>query len=182
MWLWGQVRNPCNICFAQFRRQLESYHWEADRWSPRCTARRTRWRSRAARCWPIDRIVSRQSWRHSWRTWRWGPLSWKLGRGVHLRPAITALVEVMFLALLLITWKSLACAGGWWRTVHHRESRMVKKLQSAWNQLLWWQVTIHMLRMILIGVLPKSTAFASGSVPTMVWCFWIVVTVLFQAK
>jgi len=61
---WGQVCNSCDICFPQFRRWKESFCWEANERSPRCSGRRSRWRSRAGRCWPIDWIVSRQSWRH----------------------------------------------------------------------------------------------------------------------
>ena len=67
---WGQVRNPCDICFLWYRGRQESYHWEAIGRSPRCAGRRSRWRSRAGRCWPIDWIVSWRSWRHSQCTWR----------------------------------------------------------------------------------------------------------------
>jgi hypothetical protein len=38
--------------------------------SPRCARRRLRWRSRAGRCWQIDWMISRRSWRHSRCTWR----------------------------------------------------------------------------------------------------------------
>jgi len=67
---WGQVCNPCDILFLPFRRRQESFRWAANGRSPRCTERRSRWRSRAGRCWPIDWIVSRRSWRHTRRTWR----------------------------------------------------------------------------------------------------------------
>jgi len=67
---WWQVRHPCDICFPQLRRWQRSFRWEANGWSPRCPRRRSRWRSRAGRCWPIDWIVSRRSWRLSRFTWR----------------------------------------------------------------------------------------------------------------
>jgi len=67
---WGQVSNPCDICFLRFRWWLESFRPEAYGVSPRCAGRRLRWRSRAGRCWQIDWMISRQSWRHSRCTWR----------------------------------------------------------------------------------------------------------------
>jgi len=67
---WWQVRNPCNVCFPGLSRRQESFRWEANGRSPRCAGRRSRWRRRAGRCWPIDWIVSRWSWRHTLCTWR----------------------------------------------------------------------------------------------------------------
>jgi len=67
---WCQVRNPGDIWFPRLRRRQESFRWEANGRSPRCAGRRSRGRSRAGRCWPIDWIVSRRSWRHSRCTWR----------------------------------------------------------------------------------------------------------------
>jgi len=68
---WGQFCNPCDICFPRFRRGLESTHWEANRGSSSRAGRRFRWRIRAGRCWPIDWMVFRRSWRYSRSTWRW---------------------------------------------------------------------------------------------------------------
>jgi len=91
----GQVHNPCNICIPRFRWRLESFHREAYRVSPRCTGKMLRWSSRVGRCWLIDSMISRQSWRNSWCPWRWRPLCWELLRGDHLKPAITTLVQVI---------------------------------------------------------------------------------------
>jgi hypothetical protein len=134
---WGQVRNPSDICFARFRRRQESFRWEANGRSARCAGRRSRWRSTAGRCCPIDWIVSGRSWRHSRCTWRRRPVSLELLLGKHLRLAITALVEVISLPRWLITWIPWAYACGWVRTVLcHVEWRMVIKLRSAWQWLL----------------------------------------------
>jgi hypothetical protein len=134
---WRQVRNPCDICFPPFGGRQESFHWEADGRSARCTGRRSRWGSRAGRCWPIDWNVCQQSWSHSRCTWRRRPLSLELLLVKHLRLAITALVEVISLPRWPIAWILLAYAGGWLRTVVcHVEWRMVIKLRSAWKWLL----------------------------------------------
>jgi len=116
---WRHVRTSCNICFPWFCRQQESFRCEANGRSPRCARWRSRWRSRAGRCWPIDWIVSWQSWRHSRCTWRWRPLSWELLLGKHSRLAMTTLVEVISLPWWPITWILLAYAGGWLGTVCH---------------------------------------------------------------
>ena len=129
---WGQVHNHCKICFPRFPRQQESFRWEANGRSPRCAGRRSWWRKRARRCWWVDWIVSRRSWRHSGCTWRWRPLSWELLLVKDLRLAITTLVEVIFLPLWPITCISLAFASGWLRTVVcHVEYRMVLKQRST---------------------------------------------------
>ena len=65
LWEYGQVCNPCDICLPQFHRQQESFRWQANGRSPMCTRRRSRWMSTAGRYWPINWIVSLQSWRHS---------------------------------------------------------------------------------------------------------------------
>jgi len=132
--------------------------WWGGWWgSPTCAGRQFRWRIGAGRCWPIDWIVSRWSWRHSSCTWRWQPLPLNLWRGEHLRATITTLVDVIFLPLWPITWISWVCTGGWVLTMSCVEWRMVMKLRSAWKWLLWRQVTIPMWQMILIGLFPKLT-------------------------
>jgi len=178
----GQVHYPCDSCFLRFRRRQEWFHWEADGRSRMCARRRCRWRSRAGRCWPMNWIVSRRSWRHSWCTWRWRPLPWELLLENHSRLAITALVEVISLPRWPITWIFLAYAGGWLGNVCHVKWRMVIKLQSAWKWLLWRRVTIPMWQLILICVFPTSTVFASGRSFTIVRASWIVVTALLRAK
>jgi len=103
----GNGGNPSSLRH-QFLRScwwLEFFHWEAIVRSPRCARCVFSWRSSAGRCWPIDRIVSWRPLRHSQCIWRWWPWSWKLRRWEHLRPAITTLVEVIFLQLWFITWK-----------------------------------------------------------------------------
>jgi hypothetical protein len=82
-----------------------------------------------------------------------------------------------------ITWKLLAYTGGWlWTVVCHVEWRIVIKLRSAWTWLLWRRVTISMWQIRLIGVFPRSTAFASGTLLTIMQGFWIVFTALLLAK
>jgi len=162
--------------FSAVPQGQESFRWEANGTTPRCTGRRSRWRSRPGRCWPIDWIVSRRSWRHCQCTWRWRPLSWWQLLGQHLRLAITTLVEVISLRLWPITWKSVACAGVWlWTVVCHVEWRLEIKLWSAWKWLLWRRVSIPMKRMLFIGVLPRLTVLASDSSWTIIWGCWIVV-------
>ena len=179
---WWQVRNPCNICFQRFRWQLESFGQEAYMVSPRCAERRLRWRSRAARCWLIDWMISLRSWRHSLCTWRWWPSSCELWRGEHFRPAITTLVQVISLPQWSITWISLACAPCRLQTVCYIEWRLVIKLWSAWKWLLWRRATVPLRRMILIGVFPQLTVLASGMPWTVTRWFWIVITALLRAK
>jgi len=133
---WRQVRNPGDMSVSLFRTRLESFRWEATRGSPTCAGSRSRLSSRAARCWPIDWMVFRQSWRHSRCTWGWHPLSCNLWRGEHLRPTITTLVEVISLPLWPITGISCTCASGWLRTGCHVEWRVPIKLRSASKWLL----------------------------------------------
>jgi len=153
-------------------------YWVLPRWA----GRRFRWSSWAGRCWPIDSIISRRSWRHSGSTWRLRPLSWELGRWEHLGPTITTLVQVTSLPQWPTTWKSLACAAGRLQTVCHVEWRLVIKLRSAWKCRLWTRVTVPLRWMILIGVIPKFSVFASGMLRNSIWWFWIVVTGLLRAK
>jgi len=161
---WGLVHNPCNICFLWFRSQQESFHWEANGRSPMCTARWSRWRSRAGRWCQIAWIVFWQFWRKSQCTWRWWPLSWKLLLGKHLKLTITTLVKIISWPLWPITWKLLVYAGGWLQTVVcYIQWKIVTNLHSFSKQLLWRRVTVPMWQMILIGVLLWSTVFASGS-------------------
>jgi len=67
---WGQLPNPCDICDWRFHWRLEWFHWEANRGSPMCASRRSRWRIRGERYWPIDSIGFQQSWRHSRCHWK----------------------------------------------------------------------------------------------------------------
>jgi hypothetical protein len=67
---WGKFYNPCNICFPQFRWRLELFCWESNWESPRSVGKRFRWRIKAGRCWPIDWMGFRRTWRHSRCTWR----------------------------------------------------------------------------------------------------------------
>jgi len=53
LWQRGQVRNPCNICPARFRRRLKLFRWEADGGSPRCAWKLSVW-SRGGRGRPND--------------------------------------------------------------------------------------------------------------------------------
>jgi len=180
---WGHFRNPCDICFPRFHWCLESFRQQAYAVSPRCTVRRLMWRSWAGRCWLIDWMISRRSWRHSWCTSRWWPRSWELRSGEHLRPVITTLVQVISLPQWPITWRiSLACAAGRLRTVCHIEWELVIKLQSGWKWLLWRRVIVPFRRMILIGVFPKLTVFASSMSWTFIQWIWIVVTALLRSK
>jgi len=177
LWQWGQVHNRWDIYFSKFRRQQQSFNWEVNGWSPRRAWRSSMWSSRAGRCWLIDQIASKWSWRYSRCTWRWLPLSWEPLLGEHLRLAITTLVEVISLSLWPIPGKLLAYTGGCvWTVVCHVEWRMEIKLQSAWRWLLWRRVTILMRRMILIGVFARSPVFACGSSWTVVWGSWNIVT------
>jgi len=178
----GEFRNPCNICFLQFRWRLESFRRVGYGLSPRCAGRRLTWRRRGGRCWSIDRMTPRVSGRHSRCTWRWQLLSRELRRGEHFRPAITTLVLVIFLPQWPITWISLACAAGRLWTVCHVEWRLVIKLHRAWKWLLWRRVTIPLWGMILNGVFPKLTVIASGMSWTFIWWFWSVITALLRAK
>jgi len=174
--------NSSDNCFPQFRLWLQFVPWAAIQGSPRCAERRFSGMIRAERCWPIDWKVFWRSWRHSRYTWRWWPMSWNLGRGEHLRPTIITLVEVISLLLWPISWKSLACAGGWLRTMCHIEWRMLIKLRSRCKWLLWRLVTIPMRWMILIGLFPKSTDIACCGFSNMFWRFWVVSTVLLHSK
>jgi len=150
------------MCFPWFRWRLEACRWEANGVSPRCAGRRLRRSSRAGGYWLIDWMISWRSWRHSRCTWRWRPLSWQLQRGEHLRPAISTLVHVICLRRWPITWIFLARAAGRLRTVCHVEWRLAIKLRSTMKWLLCRRVTVPLRQMILIGVLPKLTLFASG--------------------
>jgi len=143
---------------------------------------RFRWRIRAGRCWPIDWMDFRWSWRYSLGTWRWRPLFWNLWRGEHLRPTKTTLVELISTPRWPITWITLPCAGGSLITVCHVEWRVLIELWSAWKWWWWRQVTIGMWRLILIGLCPKSTVFASGSSWTVFRWIWIFFTALLCAK
>jgi len=67
---WGQVRNHCDISFPRLGWWLESFRREAYGVSPRCAGMRLRLRSQAGRCWRIDWMIFRRSWRHSQCTWR----------------------------------------------------------------------------------------------------------------
>jgi len=183
LWLWGHIRNPYDICSQQFHRLQESCRLQTTGRTPRCTQRWSRWRSRAGRYWPIDWIVSWLSCRNSRCTWRWRPLYWELLRGKHVILALTTLGVVISLPQWPITWIVWAYAGGWLRmVVCHDEWRMVIPLRSAWNWLLWRRTTIPMGRMIMIGVFPRLTVFASGRVWNMIQGSRIVVTVLLQGK
>jgi len=166
---WEQILNPCNSCLKQFCWWLELFYCEANGCYCKGAWRRSRWRSSAARCWPIDWIVSQLSWRYSWCTWRWQPLSWAQFRGEHLRLTITTLREVLSLPQWPITSISLPCTGGWLRTIQcHVEWRRVRNLRSATIWVLWMSVTIPMRRMILIGVSSGSTLNTSGSSWTII--------------
>jgi len=182
VWQWGQVRNPCDICFPWFCWRLESFHRKAYGLSSRCAGRRLRWMSQARRCWLIYWMISQVCWRYSRCTRRWRPVSWELRRGEHLRTGITSLVQVISLPRWPITWKSLACAASRLRTVCHVEWRLVMKLRSAWNWRLWRRVIIPLRWMILISVFHKLTVFASGMSWTIIRWFWNVVTALFWVK
>jgi hypothetical protein len=88
---------------------------------------------------------------------------WKLLLGNHLRLAITTLVEVIFLALLHITWKLSAYGGGVLPTVVcHNGVRILVILGSTSKLLQQRRVTLPMQQMILIGMFPRLTIYASG--------------------
>jgi len=179
---WGLVCNTCDIWFPRLRWWLESLRRENYGVFHRCAGRRLRWKIRAGRFWLIDWMISRQSWRHSWYTRRWRPLSGELQKGEHLRPAITTLVQVISMPWWPIAWIFLACTAARLWTVCHGEWRLVIKLQKTWKWLLRRRVTIPLRWMLLIGVCPILTVFASGMLWTFIWWFWIVVTALLQAK
>ena len=177
---WRHGRIPWGMSFLQVCWRLQLFLGEANWRSSRCAGRRFMWKIRAGGCWPIEWMVFRQSWRHSWCTWWWRPFSWNLRKGEHFRPVIFPLVEVISLPLWPMTRISLACAGGWLRTGCHVEWRMLITLRRPWKWLLWRQVTIPIRRMISIGMFPKSTVFISGSSWTISRWSWIGFTALFH--
>jgi len=67
---WGQFCNPCDICCPRFHGRLESFRWEANPESPKCAGRWFKWKIIAGRCWLINGMVFRRSWRYSRCTWR----------------------------------------------------------------------------------------------------------------
>jgi hypothetical protein len=137
--------------------------------SPRFAGRRLRWRSRAGRCWLIDWMISRWSWRQSWCTCRGRPLLWQLPRGDHLRSALTTLVQVISLPWWPISWIAVPCAAGRLQTVGDIEWRLVIKLFRAWKWLQLRRLNVLLRWIILIGVFVKFTIFASGMSQTFIW-------------
>jgi len=166
------------MCFLWFHRLLESVHFEAYPGSPRCGIGRPRLRIRRGRLYPSDSIIFLRSWRYSSSTCRWQPFSRNFLRGEHLRPAITAVVEVKYLSLWPTTWIFFGCTKCSFRTACHVEWRLLITMQRAWKCLLWRGLTIAMRQLILIGVFRKSSVFAKGSSFTTIRGSWNVITAL----